>query len=93
VTFAGVTLKSPFGLQMCNPSYATEPYRTDNLVNSALALMSPGGRIFSKPVILRTLVELEHPLAFQADAPMYIAVAKTRIPAAPVICERICGST
>jgi hypothetical protein len=28
-----------------------------------------------------------------ADAPIYIPVAKTRIPAAPVTCERICGST
>jgi hypothetical protein len=28
-----------------------------------------------------------------SDAPIYIPVAKTRIPAAPVTCERICGST
>jgi hypothetical protein len=28
-----------------------------------------------------------------AVAPIYIPVAKTRIPAAPVTCERICGST
>ena len=28
-----------------------------------------------------------------AEAPIYIPVAKTRIPAAPVTCERICGST
>jgi hypothetical protein len=32
-------------------------------------------------------------LAFHADAPIYIPVAKTRIPAAPVTCERIYGST
>jgi len=31
--------------------------------------------------------------AFHADAPIYIPVAKIRIPAAPVTCERICGST
>ena len=31
--------------------------------------------------------------AQNADAPIYIPVAKTRIPAAPVTCERICGST
>jgi hypothetical protein len=33
------------------------------------------------------------PLAFQDGTPIYIPVAKTRIPAAPVTCERICGST
>ena len=33
------------------------------------------------------------PLAFHPDPPIYIPVAKIRIPAAPVICERICGST
>jgi hypothetical protein len=33
------------------------------------------------------------PLAFHAEAPLYIPGAKTRIPAAPVTCERICGST
>ena len=33
------------------------------------------------------------PLAFHADAPIYIPVAKTRIRAAPVTYERICGST
>jgi hypothetical protein len=37
--------------------------------------------------------EKETPLAFRADDPIFIPVAKTRIPAAPVICERICGST
>ncbi len=31
--------------------------------------------------------------AQNADAPIYFPVAKTRIPAAPVTCERICGST
>jgi hypothetical protein len=30
--------------------------------------------------------------AQNADAPIYIPVAKARIPAAPVTCERICGS-
>jgi hypothetical protein len=30
---------------------------------------------------------------FHADAPIYIPAAKTRIPAAPVTCEHICGST
>jgi hypothetical protein len=33
------------------------------------------------------------PLAFHADAPIYIPVAKTRIPAAPVTCERIRGNS
>src|SRR6267154_1193456 len=33
------------------------------------------------------------PPAFHADAPIYIAGVKTRIPAEPVTCERICGST
>ena len=31
--------------------------------------------------------------AHNADAPIHIPVAKTRIPAAPVTCERICDST
>jgi hypothetical protein len=31
-------------------------------------------------------------LAFQDGAPICIPVAKARIPAAPVACERICGS-
>jgi hypothetical protein len=31
-------------------------------------------------------------LAFQDGAPIYTPVAKARIPAAPVACERICGS-
>jgi len=30
---------------------------------------------------------------FRRYAPLYIPGAKTRIPAAPVTCERICGST
>ena len=38
-------------------------------------------------------LESSSPLAFHANAPIYIPVAKTRIPAAPVTCERICGST
>jgi transposase len=33
------------------------------------------------------------PLAFHADAPLYIPGAKTRIPAEPVTCAHICGST
>ena len=33
------------------------------------------------------------PLAFHADAPLYIPGAKTRIPAEPVTCEHICDST
>ena len=33
------------------------------------------------------------PLAFHADAPLYISGAKTRIPAELVTCEHICDST
>jgi hypothetical protein len=33
------------------------------------------------------------PLAFHADAPLYIPGAKTRIPAELVTCEHICDST
>ncbi len=33
------------------------------------------------------------PLAFHADAPLYILGAKTRIPAELVTCEHICDST
>jgi hypothetical protein len=42
---------------------------------------------------LRYHSESSSPLAFHPDAPIYIAVAKARIRAARVICERIGGLT
>jgi hypothetical protein len=41
----------------------------------------------------RQVLKSSSPLAFHAYAPIYIPVAKTRIPAVPVTYERICGST
>jgi NAD(P)-dependent dehydrogenase (short-subunit alcohol dehydrogenase family) len=66
-----------------------------NLVNSALPLMSVGGRIVFVTSHLAHFYGTgsSSPLALHADAPIYIPVAKIRIPAATVTCERICGST
>ncbi len=66
-----------------------------NLVNSALPPMSVGERIVFVTSHLAHFYGTgsSSPLAFHADVPIYIPVAKTRNPAAPVTCERICGST
>jgi NAD(P)-dependent dehydrogenase (short-subunit alcohol dehydrogenase family) len=66
-----------------------------NLVNSALPLMSVGGRIVFGTSHLAHFYGTgsSSPLAFHADAPLYIPGAKTRIPAEPVTCEHICDST
>lgn len=76
-------------------SHATEPYRTDKSGQRGTAanerwrkncfsIQSPC-EILSNRIIFAG--------GFHAGAPIYIAVAKTRIPAAHVTCEHICGST
>lgn len=67
-----------------------------NFVNGMLARMSVGGRIVLVTSHLAHFYgsgSIFAPLTFHADAPIYITVAKTKIPAASVACERICGST
>ena len=50
-------------------------------------------RLRGTPASLEELLRGRSHTILIADAPIYIPVAKTRIPAAPVTCERICGST
>ena len=63
-----------------------EEFRQDIIHKDGYALT----KLMLNPNILFHSIDNQE---FHADAPIYIPVAKIRIPAAPVTCERICGST
>jgi hypothetical protein len=73
--------------------------RTDDLFHAMKARSQPRHRPTiedKKPTLAksgsRQVPNSFSPLAFHADAPLYIPGAKTRIPAEPVTCEHICDS-